>query len=785
MTLKIISSLILCGILFPLNSQIKGIVSDTNSNPIEFANVAVYSLPDSTLITGTTTDESGYFILDADNSANKSANNNTNNSADNSTNKLLRVSFIGYETQTLIAKPEQEIFLKSDTTMLAEVLVNGDIPRIRLRDDAVVATVENTVLSKAGTANDVLKRLPAITGDNGDFSIFGKGKAKIYINNRELRDPSELDLIASSDIREVEIVHNPGARYDASIKAIIRIHTVRKVGDGFSFDVRSTSLINKNTDLKKQLNLNYRINGWDLFATVKYEKYDYVQNSTLTQTAFVDTLWTQANTLDVEGVENPLTTITGINYEINPNHYVGVKHTMSLSPGKDEQYVITTSDVFANNDFYDRWISVSNQNSNNKPRHRLNAYYNGTFGNLKVDFNSDIYGGKFLSETNINESSEEFDDRVINSSNEIENRLFATRLVLSYPLLGGQLSAGNEYTNTKRIDIYSTDMSNIPSTNTSFKDENKSFFAEYSRSTPIGKIGAGVRYEDVKSDYYNDDELNEEQSREYAHWFPNFLYSNSLGNVQLQLSYNVKTIRPSYWQLGSNMLYGNRFTLQTGNPFLKPTIIHDASLMSSWKFFQLMVSYKQENDAIIQWAEQHEENPSIAILSTKNIDKIPSLSAFLTASPKIGIWSPMASVGFIKQWLSVTSNNQEVKLNQPMFIASLNNSFSLPKGYLVTLDTRFRGKGETQNVELTNNAFVVNLRITKSFLNDKLTVILKGHDLFHGNTERVNLYNNKLHLHQYSKRDTRELEITVRYKFNTNGSRYKGTGAGQSEFNRL
>ena len=95
--------------------------------------------------------------------------------------------------------------------MLAEVLVNGDIPRIRLRDDAVVATVENTVLSKAGTANDVLKRLPAITGDNGDFSIFGKGKAKIYINNRELRDPSELDLIASSDIREVEIVHNPGA----------------------------------------------------------------------------------------------------------------------------------------------------------------------------------------------------------------------------------------------------------------------------------------------------------------------------------------------------------------------------------------------------------------------------------------------------------------------------------------------------------------------------------------------------------------------------------------------
>lgn len=769
MTLKILSSLILCGILFPLNAQIKGVVSDLDSNPIEFANVAVYSLPDSTIIAGTTTDKTGSFFLNAD----------------NIDNKLLRVSFIGYETQTLPAKSEQDIVLNYDSTMLGEVVVNGDIPRIRLRNDAVVATVENTVLSKAGTANDVLKRLPAITGDDGDFSIFGKGKAKIYINNRELRDPSELDMIASSDISEVEIVHNPGAGYDASVKAIIRIHTVRKVGDGFSFDVRSTSLINKHTDLRKQLNLNYRYKGWDLFATVKYEKYDYIQNSTLTQTAYVDTLWTQANKLDVEGVENPLTTIAGINYEINPNHYVGLKHTMSLSPGKDEQSVITASDVFANNVFYDKWVSNSNQNSNNKPQNRLNVYYNGTFGKLKVDFNSDFYGGKFLSETNINESSEEFDDRVINSSNEIENKLFATRLILSYPFLGGQLSAGNEYTNTKRIDIYSTDMVSIPSTNTSFKDENKSFFAEFSRSTSIGKIGAGLRYEDVTSDYYNDDELNEEQSRKYARWFPNFSYSNSVGNVQLQISYNVKTVRPSYWQLGSNMLYGNRFTLQTGNPFLKPTIINDASFMSSWKFLQLMISYKIEKDAIIQWADQHPENPAIAILSTKNIDKIPNLSAFLTASPKLGIWSPMASVGFIKQWLTITSNSQDIKLNEPMIIASLNNSFSLPKGFLVTLDANYRGKGSTQNVDLKDNQFVLNVGVTKSFLNDKLTVIIKGQDIFQGNRNDVTVYNNKLHLSQTAKWDTRELEFTVRYKFNTNGSRYKGTGAGESEFNRL
>jgi len=768
-TLKILFSLVLCGLILPLSAQIKGVVSDLDSNPIEFANVAVYSLPDSTLIAGTTTDEAGAFSLDSENSS----------------DKLLRVSFIGYETQTLPAKPEQEIFLKLDVTMLNEVVVNGDIPRIRLRDDAVVATVENTVLSKAGTANDVLKRLPAITGDDGDFSIFGKGKAKIYINNRELRDPSELDMIASSDIREVEIVHNPGAGYDASVKAIIRIHTIRKAGDGFSFDVRSTYLINKNTDLRQQLNLNYRYKGLDLFATAKYERYDYIQNSVLTQTAFVDTLWTQANTLDVDGVANPLTTIAGINYEINPNHYVGAKHTMSLSPGKNEQSIVTTSDVYANDEFFDTWKSVNDQKNDNKPRHRLNVYYNGTIGDFKIDFNSDFYKGNQFSQTNITESSQEYDDRYIKSSNRIENRLFATRLVLSYPVLGGQLSAGNEYTRTHRNDEYMTDMDVIPSTNTAIHDQNNSYFAEYSRSTPIGKLGAGIRYEDVKFDYFDGDEKIDEQSRKYARWFPNFSYSNAFGDVQLQLSYNVKTVRPAYWQLGSNTFYGNRFTLQTGNPFLKPTIVRDASLMTSWRFLQLMISYKQEKDVIIQWAEQLEENPAVAILSTKNIDKLPNLSAFLTASPKIGIWSPIASIGFTKQWLTVTSNNKEVTMNKPMVIASLNNSFSLPKGFLVTLDGNYQGKGSYQNVELTKDKFVVNLGVTKSFLNDQLSVTLKGHDIFHGDKMGITAYNNKLHISQNSKWDTREFEITVRYKFNTNGNRYKGTGAGQNEFNRL
>ena len=80
---------------------------------------------------------------------------------------------------------------------------------------------------------------------------------------------------------------------------------------------------------------------------------------------------------------------------------------------------------------------------------------------------------------------------------------------------------------------------------------------------------------------------------------------------------------------------------------------------------------------------------------------------------------------------------------------------------------------------------MVNLGGTKSFFDDRLSVVLKGHELFHGRTMDIKSYNDRLNIYQFSRWDTRELELTVRYKFNTAKNRYKGTGAGQGEINRM
>lgn len=767
---RLSSTLFVVSFIFSLQAQsFSGVVTDKENNPLEFVNVALYALPDSSLITGSVTDKMGEFLL------------STNGNDDK--DMFIQLSFIGYKTQTVEIKPQQTIVMEDDALLLGEVVVKGDLPKIRLRNDALVTTVQNSVLSKAGTGNDVLKRLPLLTGDKGVFSVFGKGEAKIYINNREMRDESELDNLNSEDIREVEIITNPGARYDASVKAVIRITTVKKAGDGFSFDVRSSYWQSQNSDLTEQFNLNWRKNGWDLFGTFFYNRNAWIQDSRIHQNTFVDTLWTQENTLYLNGVSQVLRGITGVNYEISPKHYAGVKYTLSAYPDAEHTSTLNST-VLADGVFYDEWHSIEKNKDQNKPAHRMNAYYNGVFGDLNVDFNADFFSNKQLSNSSVTETSQEYDDRTVNSENNVRNRLVASKLILSYPVLGGKLSLGNENTDTYREDDYRNVENFVASSNTTIKERNNSFFAEYSRTIPIGQFSAGLRYENVRSDYFSNDIKVDEQSRHYNQWFPNLSFSTSVKEVSLQTSYTAKTKRPSYRQLSSNVFYANRFLLQTGNPYLRPSVIHDITLVSTWKFVQLMVSYKNEKDAVINWTEQMEENPAISVLAYRNLEELPSLTAFLTLSPTFGIWSPQLSGGFIKQWITIISSDKPVTLNKPMPIVSFNNSFRLPNEFILTLDANYQGKGDVQNIYLTENRFRVNLGITKSFYDNRLRVELKGHDLFKGQ-DGILLYNDRMELYQMNLFDSRQVELTVRYNFNSARSKYKGTGAGNAEINRL
>ena len=680
----------------------------------------------------------------------------------------------------------------SDTTLfdkfskeLGEVVVKAHLPQYKKTHEGLLTNVAGTVLSKMGTAEDVLKHVPSIVKKKDGYEVVGKGTPIIYINGRKMQDISELDNIKSSDIKSVEVIQNPGATYDASVNAVIKIKTIKKKGEGFGFDTRSVYWYNKHDNTIQQVNMNYRHNGLNLFATYKFSDATWMQKATYEQTVHVDTLWQQHNNNEVTGRIESHRLISGFSYDFNANHSIGARYTLT-SPGYSRSKDFFDSQVTADGKFYDYIKTDGLTVDKDSPSHQLNAYYNGTLGKTTIDLNTDLYFSTNRAYAYSDEQSQEHDSRNINSKNRVSNKMVATKLVITTPLLGGNLSYGAEYIHTRRNDDYEVNRTDLLANSYSkLEEQTASPFIQYARLTPIGNITAGLRYEYVRFKYYDAGIYQPEQSRSFRNLFPTISYGAKIGKVMAQLSYSVKTSRPSYSQLSNNVSYMNRFTRQTGNPYLDNETNHRVELSGVWKFIQFMVNYKDSRNAIIYWAEQIPGNEAITMISRKNVKSLKSMTAFISAAPKIGIWAPQINLGMQKPWFTLHTDVASYRLNRPIFMGNFNNAFSLPCGITLNVDYRYQSKGNTMNVYLAKEQHVLDVSISKSFLKDALTLEIKGNDLLYKCWDADLLYNQKMELLQVSKRGTRDLQLTLRYKFNTTRSKYKGTGAGNAELNRL
>ena len=680
----------------------------------------------------------------------------------------------------------------SDTTLfdkfskeLGEVVVKAHLPQYKKTHEGLLTNVAGTVLSKMGTAEDVLKHVPSIVKKKDGYEVVGKGTPIIYINGRKMQDISELDNIKSSDIKSVEVIQNPGAAYDASVNAVIKIKTIKKKGEGFGFDTRSVYWYNKHDNTIQQVNMNYRHNGLNLFATYKFSDATWMQKATYEQTVHVDTLWQQHNNNEVTGRIESHRLISGFSYDFNANHSIGARYTLT-SPGYSRSKDFFDSQVTADGKFYDYIKTDGLTVDKNNPSHQLNAYYNGTLGKTTIDLNTDLYFSTNRAYAYSDEQSQEHDSRNINSKNRVSNKMVATKLVITSPLLGGNLSYGAEYIHTHRNDDYEVNRTDLLANSYSkLEEQTASPFIQYARLTPIGNIMAGLRYEYVRFKYYDAGIYQPEQSRSFRNLFPTISYGAKIGKVMAQLSYSVKTSRPSYSQLSNNVSYMNRFTRQTGNPYLDNETNHRVELSGVWKFIQFMVNYKDSRNAIIYWAEQIPGNEAITMISRKNVKSLKSMTAYISAAPKIGIWAPQINLGMQKPWFTLHTDVASYRLNRPIFMGNFNNAFSLPCGITLNVDYRYQSKGNTMNVYLAKEQHVLDVSISKSFLKDALTLEIKGNDLLYKCWDADLLYNQKMELLQVSKRGTRDLQLTLRYKFNTTRSKYKGTGAGNAELNRL
>lgn len=160
---------------------VSGKLIDENGQPLPYANVVLLSLPDSAFVDGTISGENGTFTLET-----------------TSESQIVKISSIGYKTVCKPVSPANIgiVQLVSDAQMLGEVVVKGNLPVTRIKGDAMITGVAGTALEKAGTAEQMLDKIPNVTSKDGEINVFGRGTPEIYVNGRKLLDNSELDRLS-------------------------------------------------------------------------------------------------------------------------------------------------------------------------------------------------------------------------------------------------------------------------------------------------------------------------------------------------------------------------------------------------------------------------------------------------------------------------------------------------------------------------------------------------------------------------------------------------------------
>ena len=524
--------------------NLTGKVIDEKNEPLAYANV-ILQTEDSVFLAGTTTDLEGKFELVLHEKA-----------------KYINFSFVGYTSvvKEIIQNNLGEIQLLPDAQLLGEVVVKGYLPKTQAKGDAMVTTVSGTVLEKAGTAENLLDKIPNVTAQNGAVTVFGRGTPEIYINGRKVRNQQELDQLSSDNIKSVEVVSNPGARYDASVKAVIRIFTKKVAGEGFGFDNRA---LVRHYDAYgwsayDQLNLNYRKNGFDLSAMLLAGSYHNGNDQTFVIDTHLDKQWRQNMDLTDQKAEskNLETTLT-LNYQFNENHSIGARYNYERVP----EY-LWIANQFARTYCEDQlYEDLHGVNTMDEPEthHRTNFYYNGKVKNWSIDFNADGLWSDTkntqVTKENVMEGVNEAEDRNVTTIDTKKNELYATKLVLSHPFVKGNLSFGAEYSHNKRNTTYLNPEGIITNDEAMIKEGATSAFVEYAKAFNQLQVQAGLRYEYVGFDYYNAGKLVDEQSKDYSNLFPSIMLSFPIKDVQVQLGYASDISRPSYHQLRSNTFY--------------------------------------------------------------------------------------------------------------------------------------------------------------------------------------------------------------------------------------
>jgi len=744
-----------------INAQhnLKGMVIDEHNNQIlAFADLQLYSLPDSTFLKGIFSNTDGkYHFKDLDQGS-----------------YHLLVSYMGYENRTLKINLNKNL-LKYDLSLvpvqytLEEVEINAEKNVIQHNLEKTTINISKNETLTGGNAKDVMQSLPSVDIDiDGKIHYRGSDKVIILLNGAQSELISSLEQIPSEQIEKIEIINNPSAKYDAEgMSGIINIMLKKAVKS----QRKSTFLIKAGYPETLGGNVGYSGNG---------DKTSFMLNAAINhQTKFQIKEHLRKNYEDPFGVDfhqfdrqdeiRNNTLINGsINYKINKNQQLQLSLFGSSKFNSADRYIeyssLDKNETVLSESLKNIDIDLDNYNIDSRLNYQLDYYKHS-----KLIFNAQYALFDQLNEMN-NEHFIDLDSNlsaVQNTYSKQHNREMSFRLDNLNPLgEKAQIESGLQLSVKDLFNDFIVE--DFIAENNSWS-EDADLSNEFSYNQNVTAAYLNVKYKIQKFQFqggirseWTQTLQNDSDDNDYLDFFPSLSVAVQINDrLKLYSGYNLRINRPTIKMLNPySYEYADILNRHTGNPHLQPEYV------SSFELGGRLVQKKWTGSASVYYRDIEQAisrvkfaaNDSALFVTYMNLEgaQMTGSEVFLSYDP-FKFWHINASINLFRTRMNGVWENNEIDRLQNAWNFNLTNSFKLPYKLNLQLVAYYRSK-LPDAMGIYKERYYMDMAISKKILDNKGRLVLKISDVFNTYSFGLDLDAIDENFYHYSQRNRRKNE---------------------------
>ncbi len=764
------------------NFSISGVVKDKENKPLEGATIVL--LKDSNHVVKTEASKSGgVFELE-------------NVPVDV---YLLKVLLGGYTTYTKENLKVNDNIRLGDIVMtvgsqeLNEVAVRAQRPLIEIKPDKLILNVDNSITSAGSSAMDILQKAPGVRVDQNDnISLKGKSGVMIWMDGKQT-PLSGADLanvlksMPANSIDKIEIISNPGARYDAAGNAgIINIKTKKDQRMGLNGTATFSYGQGVYPKYSAGLNMNYRNKKFNAYASYNYaERYWF--NHLMLDRKFLD-----AGNNDVQQFRYDQDNYAvfdfknhiangGFDYSISKNTTIGLSG--SLSTNRFNPQADNSSRALDGNDHLLYYFKTTGRHKNYYYNYSANAFLRHSFDStgreLSVDTDYAAFGNQsnqsFITTYTTASGSAYLPDYFLKSDLSGKTEIKSIKADYSHPVnssfkvdVGAKSSfvlADNEPLFYEKVNgNYELDPKR---TNHFIYNENIN--AAYINTNKEWKKWAtqiGMRLENTNAKW-EQRTTNQNFDTSYTQLFPSIAaqyHVNQQNDLGLTLSRRIE--RPGYWQLNPFKYFIDKTTYREGYPYLYPASYYSAELSHTYKQrFITSFSYGINKGRITEVIQPSDTEDSVTVQTNKNLDEM--LFIGLNGSYHFQItkwWSNVTNFNAYYAHYKGNIANTPLNNGRPTFDINTNNSFLLPKNWSAELGGWYQARQLYGYMDL-RPTWMLNFGVQKHLFNKQATIRVNVQDAFWTGYPRATSIYTGYREDFIAERETRTVNIAFTYRF--------------------